>query len=93
MGEGSSITFTKEYTSFIRNFIDKNNIKKVIDLGCGDRQSSYLIYENKDIIYYGYDAYKNIITHNQKKYPEYIFTHLDILNNIDLIEDNCDYVF
>ena len=89
-GGGSSITFNEKYISFLRNFIDQNNIKKVVDLGCGDQQSSYLIYENKDIQYYGYDAYKKIIINNQENYPNYIFKHIDILNQIDLIEDNCD---
>lgn len=89
-GGGSSITFNQKYINFLRNFIDQNNIKKVVDLGCGDWQSSYLIYKNKDIQYYGYDAYEKIIINNQENYPNYIFRHIDILNQIDLIEDNCD---
>lgn len=87
---GSTITFNQEYNFFLRNFIDKNNIKKVVDLGCGDWQSSYIIYENKDIQYYGYDAYEKIIINNQENYPNYIFKHIDIINQINLIEDTCD---
>jgi SAM-dependent methyltransferase len=89
-GNGSSILFNKEYIHFMKEFIDTNNVKKVIDLGCGDWQSSHLIYENRDIKYYGYDAYEKIIVNNSKTYPQFTFTHLDILNEIDSIEDSCD---
>jgi hypothetical protein len=86
-GGGSSIEFTTEYTKFIRKFISDHDIHKVVDLGCGDWQSSHLIYENKDVSYYGYDAYKGVITHNQKLYPKYTFTHLDIFNEIESVEN------
>lgn len=48
-GGGSSISFNEEYIKFLKQFIDTNNIKKVIDLGCGDWQSSHLIYLNTNI--------------------------------------------
>jgi len=86
-GGGSSVEFNKEYIKFIKNFIDEHGIKKIVDLGCGDWQSSYLIYENKNISYWGYDAYEKVISHNNKKYPQYTFKHCDILNDIDLIEN------
>lgn len=89
-GSGSAIEFNKEYIVFLRKFIDDNNIKKVVDLGCGDWQSSHLIYENKNIDYYGYDAYEKVVNYNSEKFPQYNFSQLDILNHIDLVEDNCD---
>ena len=89
-GGGSGILFNEEYIKFLKQFIDTNNIKKVIDLGCGDWQSSHLIYLNTNIEYYGYDAYEKIIINNSKKYNQFIFKHLDILNNIDVIEDTGD---
>ena len=33
------------------------NTDVIVDLGCGDWQSSFLIYKNLDVIYYGYDVY------------------------------------
>lgn len=89
-GGGSSILFNEEYIKYLKEFIHTNNIKKVIDLGCGDWQSSHLIYLGTDIEYYGYDAYEKIIINNSKNYKQFIFKHLDILNNIDIIEDTCD---
>ena len=78
-GNGSSIEVTgTEYNPFIKNFIKENNIKTVVDLGCGDWQSSNEIYRNLDINYYGYDAYKKIIDINQKKYSRFNFIHQDI---------------
>ena len=89
-GVGSTIPHTQTYTEFVRKFIDENNCKKIVDLGCGDWQSSFLIYENKDVLYYGYDAYDKVVQRNQKKYPQYKFIHLDILNNIHALEEEAD---
>jgi len=89
-GGGSRIPVNKVYTEFVRKFIDENNCKKIIDLGSGDWQSSFLIYENKDVQYYGYDAYDKVVQRNQEKYPQYTFIHLDILNNIDALEEEAD---
>ena len=61
-GGGSEINNCRQYIDFVREFIIKNKINKVIDLGCGDWQASYLIYEKLDnIYYYGYDAYEKLI--------------------------------
>jgi hypothetical protein len=86
-GGGSSISVNIPYINFMRNFIDDKKITSVIDLGCGDWQSSYLIYDSKNINYYGYDAYKKLIDYNSKKYPQYTFLHLDILNTVDAIKE------
>ncbi len=87
-GPGSSIDYNKnKYIPFLKQFIIKNNIKKVVDLGSGDWQSSHLIYNNLDIKYYGYDAYEKVCIANSKKYPEYNFIHLDFMKNIDKLED------
>ena len=87
-GFGSSLTFNKEkYIPFIIDFIKGNNIETVVDLGCGDWQSSHLIYQEFDNIKYtGYDAYEKVIINNKTNYPQYNFVHLDIVNNIDQIE-------
>lgn len=80
-GSGSSVENTKEYVTFLRKFIINNKIKTVSDLGSGDWQSSQLIYNDLDVQYNGYDVYKKVIEHTQKKYPSYNFYHLDIYNN------------
>ena len=46
-----------------------------------------LIYDNLDILYTGYDAYKKIIDYNSRHYslPKYSFIHLDFCNNKESI--------
>ena len=46
-GNGSSIEVTgTEYNPFIKNFIKENNIRTVVDLGCGDFVCGNLLYDN-----------------------------------------------
>ncbi len=87
-GDGSSISYnTKTYIPLIKQFIKSNNITTVVDLGCGDWQSSYLIYNDIDISYSGYDAYKQVCINNNKNYPQYNFTHLDFIKDKNLLQN------
>ena len=87
-GDGSSLQYNiNSYIPFIKQFIDKYNIKKVVDLGSGDWQSSHLIYQDTNIEYIGYDAYKKICDNNNIKYPKYKFIHLDFIKDKDLLEN------
>jgi hypothetical protein len=92
-GSGSYIENTIEYNNYIVDFIKKNNIKSVTDIGCGDWQSSYLIYNKFDNIdYLGLDCVNSVIEKNKKNHPKYNFMELDILSNIDLIRDSDVYI-
>jgi hypothetical protein len=87
-GEGSAVDFNKDtYVPFLTNFILDNNIKNIVDLGCGDFRCGKLIYDNLNILYTGYDTYKKVIEHNSKEYslPKYSFIHLDFCNNKESI--------
>lgn len=89
-GNGSSIEYNKDtYIPFLKKFIIDNNIKTVIDLGCGDFLCGKLIYDDLDVLYTGYDTYKKIvdynITHNSS--TKYSFIHLDFYNNKENIID------
>ena len=89
-GSGSYIENTIVYNKYIVDFIKKNNIHSITDIGCGDWQSSYLIYKHFDNIdYIGLDCVNSVIEKNKKNHPKYNFYTLDILCNIDLIRD-CD---
>lgn len=82
-GGGSDIDYNRyTYVPFLRNFITENEIKTVVDLGCGDFRCGKLIYEDLDISYTGYDAYKKVVEYNTKTHsPEkYTFHHLDFCN-------------
>jgi hypothetical protein len=87
-GYGSFIDFNKEtYVPFLKKFIVDNNIKSIVDLGCGDFVCGTLIYDDLDIKYTGYDAYKKVIEYNstQNLLPKYSFIHLDFCNNKESI--------
>jgi hypothetical protein len=82
-GNGSEINYNKDtYVPFLKKFIIDNNIKTVIDLGCGDFKCGRLIYGDLDVLYTGYDAYKKIVDYNLKTHflPKYSFIHLDFCN-------------
>jgi predicted O-methyltransferase YrrM len=92
-GTGSSIKNTIIYNKYISEFIKKNNINTITDIGCGDWQSSYLIYQQFDNIdYVGLDCVNSVILNNKKNHPKYKFITLDVLCNIDLIRDSELYI-
>ena len=83
-GQGSSIDYNiTKYIPFLKEFIINNNIKHIVDLGCGDFRCGKLIYDDLDIIYTGYDVYNKIIEYNQKNnlLPKYKFIHLYFYNS------------
>jgi hypothetical protein len=87
-GPGSDIDYNKDtYVPFLKKFIIDNNIKSIVDLGCGDFKCGKLIYDDIDILYVGYDAYIKVIEYNstQHSLPKYSFTHLDFCNNKESI--------
>ena len=82
-GEGSSINYNKDsYVIFLKKFIHDNDIKTVVDLGCGDFICGPYIYSDLDITYKGYDVYKKVIEFNSTQYPKskFEFIHLDFSN-------------
>ena len=82
-GPGSEIYYNENtYVPFLKKFIIDNNIKTIVDLGCGDFKCGNLIYDDLDITYTGYDAYKKIIDYNSRQdSSKYSFLHLDFYNN------------
>jgi lipopolysaccharide biosynthesis glycosyltransferase len=92
-GSGSTVDNTKLYNNCIIKFIERNKISNVTDLGCGDWQSTHLIYDNiPNIDYLGIDCVENIIEENIKKFPIYNFMTLNILNNIQIVRDSDLYI-
>ena len=87
-GSGSTIDNNKNtFVPFLKKFIIDNNIKSVVDLGCGDFLCGKLIYDDLNISYTGYDTYKKLIDYNSKHYSlsKYSFIHLDFFNNKESI--------
>jgi len=82
-GGGSDVDYNKNtYIPLLKKFIADNSIKSVVDLGCGDFRCGMSIYDDLDITYTGYDAYKKIVEYNSPRYlaPKYSFTHLDFFD-------------
>ena len=66
-GEGSNEKYSSSYAETVKKFIAENNIKKVVDLGCGDfRVASQFV--SGDFHYAGYDVVPNLIEHLNKTY-------------------------
>ena len=66
-GGGSSPDATQPYKAFLEDFIRQNDIKSVVDLGCGDWQfSQFLDFGNAT--YIGIDASKSVIANNQQSF-------------------------
>jgi hypothetical protein len=87
-GGGSEIYYNENaYIPFLKQFIVDNNIKSVVDLGCGNFKCGTLIYDNLDIMYTGYDTYGKVIEYNKNinSRPKYNFMHMDFLNNMENI--------
>lgn len=83
-GNGSEIGYNQDtYVPFLKNFIKEHNITTVADLGCGDFKCGKLIYDDLNVSYTGYDAYKKIVDFNSRThpFPKYNFKHLDISGN------------
>ena len=87
-GPGSDLNYNKDtYIPYLKKFILKNNIKNIVDLGCGDFKCGKLIYDDLDVLYTGYDTYKKVVEYNLKhnSLPKYFFIHLDFFNNKERI--------
>ena len=66
-GDGSRLKFNVPYITFLENFLIDNNIKSVIDFGCGDWQfSKYVNWGNID--YLGLDVVDSVIENNKKQF-------------------------
>tara|TARA_Y100000590_G_C15384368_1_gene887632 strand:+ start:98 stop:697 length:600 start_codon:yes stop_codon:yes gene_type:complete len=86
-GEGSDVEYNKKYIEIVKKIIKDNKINNIVDLGCGDFKIGRLLYDDINVLYYGYDIYKNIIDYHITQYPEskYTFKHLDFYTNKESI--------
>lgn len=66
-GIGSTVTNTAPYRKCVEEFIRANGIQSVVDLGCGDWQSTHLIDWN-GASYLGLDVVPSVIEANRRKW-------------------------
>ena len=79
-GYGSLPTSTVKYRAFLSQWMKEHAIKTVLDIGCGDWQSTHLL--NWDgITYTGIDCVPSLIEENRQKYgsPNIHFHMRDVL--------------
>lgn len=81
-GSGSTTANTAAYSSFLKEFIKVNQIKSVVDAGCGDWTFSKDI-EWGDVTYLGVDVVKSVIDEDIAKYTSdnIHFAHIDMLQD------------
>ena len=66
-GSGSDLPINrKQYIPFLQTFIIKNEIKTVVELGCGTFNIGPNIYDGLPIKYFGYDVQDKTIKQNQE---------------------------
>ena len=93
---GSQVEITREYMAYLQEFLRENEIRTVVDLGCGDWAfSRYIDWEGID--YLGIDIVRSVIERNQDLFskPNIQFIYADVLN-MDLPEGDlllCKDVF
>ena len=76
-GPGSTVEFSKPYRDFVENFIYAYQIKRVLDLGCGDGViASHINWQGA--AYLGVDCIRERVDRNRKEYPQLDFEHSDL---------------
>ena len=80
-GVGSTLSSTLVYRTFLKQFLETNNIKSVVDAGCGDWEFSQAI-DWTGIDYKGFDIVASLIEQDTRKYgkPNIQFFTADFLD-------------
>ncbi len=68
-GLGSQIEYNRGYIAWLQNFIKYNDIKSVVDFGCGDWTFSSKI-DWQGCSYYGIDCVPSVIEANKRLYEK-----------------------
>ena len=66
-GAGSKLENVKEYIDILQKYIDKPEVKTVLDLGCGDWQFSKFL-DLSSVLYLGVDVVDSVIDSNINLY-------------------------
>jgi hypothetical protein len=92
-GSGSLPSNTGAYNDFIVKLLTTLGATQVTDIGCGDWQSTHLIYDKLGPIdYLGIDCVTSVINANKAKHPRYSFKCIDFVENPEQIRDSEVYI-
>jgi SAM-dependent methyltransferase len=87
-GYGSEYMFNVNYILFLKTFIQENNCKNVVDVGCGDWSfSSFLFEDMTNVNYVGYDCVSDIILNHKYTYREKRHLYFEHVNGYNLIKN------
>lgn len=67
-GEGSTEKYSKKYAETITKFIRENNIKRVVDLGCGDFRVAAKFIGGDFFYYTGCDVVPSLVEHLNRNF-------------------------
>lgn len=92
-GPGSLIETNYLLIDWLHRFIRENNIKSIVDVGCGDLQwVSVMLKRLPEVTYIGIDGAQSLITQHATNYPQHKFLCKDIIRDEILIEGKYDLV-
>ena len=85
-GEGSSLKTNEAYCTYVKDFIAHHQIKRVLDIGCGDFQVSCNIAE-PHFEYVGIDVVEPLIERNQRTFGNQHITFKCLDVTVDELPD------
>ena len=90
-GSENDMINEKYYIPFLKYFINNNNIKSVVDLGCGTFNLGKSIYNDLNVHYTGYDVQKDVVKSNKTNFSRYRNSHIKSYNfeYINLSNEKC----
>lgn len=82
-GSGGDSTATDPYVEAISQYIRRNGILKIVDLGCGDFRVGSALVAATDVVYTGVDITRPLISHLQEAFaaPNIDFQCLNIVED------------
>lgn len=87
-GPGSRVDIVEPYIQFLQNFLKLNEIKSVVDVGCGDWQfAKHINWDGID--YTGIDIVGSVISYNKENYSSgnVHFVHTDFTKGVETEAD------
>lgn len=84
-GPGSNPVYCIPLKNFLIDYIKTNQIKSLVDLGCGDMQWMPNVIKATNVKYTGIDCVSFLIENHKLQFPDLEFIHSDIFADVDSI--------
>ena len=80
-GPGSSMTTTASFRAYLDTFCEANDIKSIVDIGCGDLTWMPSTRAFTSCAYTGLDIVPTLIDQHRVKYPQHTFAVCDVIRD------------